>query len=84
MDQSTIIAALAAVAIIATCVAIGRPRQNPDTSARYFKCRDCGREHAVYPNGKIHALRTLDEIESAQAETQRERRKRRLPELAID
>lgn len=37
-----------------------RPLINP--GAVYIKCRDCGREHAVYPDGKTHALRSIDEV----------------------
>jgi transcription elongation factor Elf1 len=27
----------------------------------YHKCKDCGLEHAVYPTGKVHALRPPDD-----------------------
>lgn len=31
---------------------------------RYLACKDCGREHALSPDGSWHALRTSEEIEA--------------------
>lgn len=42
---------------------------------RYFRCKDCGREHALDPNGKWLALRTIEEIE-AQEQRVKEAQKR--------
>lgn len=40
----------------------GRRKPFINRGAVYIKCRDCGREHAVYGDGKTHALRSIDEV----------------------
>jgi len=42
---------------------------------RYFTCKDCGREHAIDPHGKVYALRTVEEIQ-AQEKRVKEAQKR--------
>jgi len=40
-----------------------REKMIREGNIRYYKCKECGREHALSYDGSWHALRTIEEID---------------------
>lgn len=59
MDESVkcLLSALVGAAAAFLWVLRGKVAERAKQPPVYMKCRDCGLEHAVYPTGKVHALR---------------------------